>query len=420
MCSPNNSKRGAVLPIVIVLMAVFALLLANQYGQRSKLALLVNKEQAYQQANLMLEVAINKSRLKFSSNPRASFDSLKTLVRPDGDSLFYQLNSSFKGIWSYLEAGGYSYTGLRRWEASFKYQLSQKLDSLPAIVITGNHSNSLTLGKDVSIQGQILTYDGTAKLSTLSCCAAVGTSTKSILPKNKLNQAHPHWAQLTNFNFTQQEAYLITQLSELDSATEGSQFIENNPHDKTIIQSNDLIVDGFNQLRNVTIIAPRIIVTDEANLKNCILIAKTIKLSGQAQIGGEVLARDTLLIDLEEKQLQTSSFYHYGSYSNQAPQFRVTSFNGPGSFFYGGKNGSPTQLTSHVLFETDTFINGLILIRGTTEFRGALQGSLITHKVASGDNRNVLNECSISSTPNRRFKVPTILSKNILVSYDQE
>lgn len=141
-----------------------------------------------------------------------------------------------------------------------------------------------------------------------------------------------------------------------------------------------IVIQGDANCISCRLFAEKIIVRGRSNLKKALLTANTIQLEEEALISGEVLARDTITINLEKKQIGKTVYTLLGQKKGPVEyvgHINMIRFEGEALVLYLGDHWDSSLPGQSVSIKEAVKLRGLVIVNGNIEIQGEVRGGVV-------------------------------------------
>ena len=142
----------------------------------------------------------------------------------------------------------------------------------------------------------------------------------------------------------------------------------------------NIIIQGDAHCISCRLFAKKIIVRGRSVLENVLLTANTIQLEDEAMISGEVLARDTIFIDLEQKQQGKTVYTLLGQKKGPVEyvgHINMVRYDGEALVLYLGDHWDASLAGQNVTIKEAVKLRGLVIVNGNIEIQGEVRGRVV-------------------------------------------
>jgi len=379
---PKKSISGFTISLVLVVittLGVLALVLSRQQAEQ----LLCSKiEHHFLQASFNNQTAKNEIlyRIHSESNGFAWRTFFKEVNLPYSGSS-YQISLTQNGIHAKYSTIGKYQIGTHSYRDSSYGYLSEfhYSDSFPTIILRDT-SATIQLAGESFIYGNVSMLKGFITPSTRNGVLHIGKRVhegRLILGKDFLKKG---WNPI--LSETQRWGLLMDDSIQFAKPLT-STFIKS-CENRIILSPDPLVILDGSRLNTCQIFAPKIKISGKNDMRNMLIYAHLLDLSGSGDWQGQFIARDSMILNKLDSMSERSDFVVLGNDTNTLPTLIVDHFKGNANFWqFDSTNSDHARISS--FFSKDVSVHGIIWSEGLINFNGKLQGTISAWNFAFQD-----------------------------------
>lgn len=367
---PNiHDKRGFTLPLTIVILVAIAFLSFSLYDMVRRERMESFRRFTDIRAELEFESGANYAfyRMQKEGKPWRT-DSLSHTSK-DGN-ISFSLSHVQDGACARLDVFNHDST------KSFSVHTGFIPNSRPALTLLTQQANTSLVGKakiegGVAMQTGSVTYSSHYKMRADREAFFDTVFSGESLPYFDTLKFHP---ELGRNQFTDK-------FTEESCVFDGNESVSED--ERWHSSCKTLTMQGDSRCENCTIRADRVFIRERANLQNASVVARTISIKDSAQISGEFFAQESLLVNLKTTQQKKFRLVVQGKKSGETKYSGLLNLQklvaDDAVVIFMGDNWDETMGGIPVNIAESVKIRGAIISKGTTDFRGKLDGMMIAY-----------------------------------------
>lgn len=405
----SKNKKGIAIPLVLGILLILSLLVSSFY----QMVLSEKREEwrRYQKAqasfSMLSGVEYAMKRIRTTKEPwrtygieHASFDS----------SVVFAITAEQEGAFGLLKVKSHTP------KDSMLFKIGYLFNSKHALTLL-DPNTSVALAGNASISGDIAMHHPRVELSTHYKMRA---SSSAFFKGNTIGEAFSLWDSIA-FYPEKTRAFLNTnrKYGKNNCLFDAKDTLNGDYYCKNIILQGDSYCD------KCRLFAEKITIRGRSTLNKAFATAININLEEEALISGDILARDTLNISLENKQEGYATYILQGRKEgpvNYVGHINVSKFKGEALLLYQGDNWDATMPGVCVSLKKTVDLRGLVLVNGNIEIQGAVRGAVVASYFAFQEAgtlwRGYLRNGKITSDTTISFLIPDAFRIGGELSYE--